>query len=232
VGHLLFQVIVRAVEPIPALCAAMNAKRSTNGVSKFSRSQFVVLWEDFNSLRQTSASDSYSEFQRQAVDINSALPRQGGFLHEDPQMATPLAHLQGGLHTVLLEGVLQLEQVFHRPAIIGINRDPLRALCRGVNRVQPDGEFAFQVTPDCGRGEAQLLAFPLCLRSKVIMAPALWTGSEGLKRIGSAVYEKTTVVHQDMGARLNCGLHGSSFPSSSWRAKLALYLNRYPIFVK
>src|SRR5690242_18985750 len=110
-------------------------------------------------------------------------------------MPTPLAHLQGGLHLVLVEEVLQLEQVFHRTGIIGINRDPLRVLCRGVNRVQPDGEFAFQVTPDCDRGEA--LAFPICLRSKVIMAPALWAGSEGLKRIGPAVYEKTTVVPYD-----------------------------------
>src|SRR6266850_5837075 len=147
-------------------------------------------------------------------------------------MPTPLAHLQGGLHLVLLEGVLQFEQVFHRPGIIGINRDPLRALCRGVNRVQADGEFAFQVTADRTCGQAQLIAFSLCLRSKVIMAPALWTGSEGLKRIGSAVYEKTTVVPHDMGARLKCGLHGSSFPRSSSRAKLALYLNRYPVFVK
>src|SRR6266446_1468790 len=147
-------------------------------------------------------------------------------------MPTALAHLQGGLHLVLVEEVLQLEQVFHRSGIIGINRDPLRPLCWGVNRVQPDGEFAFQVTADCGCGQTQLIAFPLCLRSKIVMAPALRTGSEGLKRIGSAVYEKTTVVPYDLGTRLNCGLHVSSFPSSPSRAKLALYLNRYPVFVK
>src|SRR5258708_23241645 len=146
-------------------------------------------------------------------------------------MPTPLAHLQGGLYLVLVEEVLELEKVFHRPGIIGINRDPLRALCRGINRVQADGEFAFQVTPDCGRGEAQLLAFPLCLRPKVIMAPALWTGSQGLKGISSAVYEKTTVVPHDMGARLNCGLHGSSFPLRSSRTNLALVLNPHPAFV-
>src|SRR5258708_28667228 len=113
-------------------------------------------------------------------------------------MPTALAHLQGGLHLVLVEEVLQLEKVFHRSSIIGINRDPLRSLCCGVNRVQPDGDCAFQVTADCGCGQAQLIAFPLCLRSKVVMAPALRTGSEGLKRISSAVYEKTTV---DLGGR-------------------------------
>src|SRR5260370_17146750 len=107
-------------------------------------------------------------------------------------MPTPLAHLQGGLHLVLVEEVLELEKVFHRPGIIGINRDPLRALCRGVNPVQPDGQFAFQVTPDCGRGEAQPLAFPLCLLSKLIMPPALCPSSTLLHRPPPPLYSNTT----------------------------------------
>src|SRR6266404_4037442 len=130
-------------------------------------------------------------------------------------MPTPLAHLQGGLDLVLVEEVLELEKVFHRSSIVGINRDPLRSLCLGVNRVQPDGEVAFQVTADRACGQAQLIAFPLCLRSKVVMAPAIRIGSEGLKRVRAAVCEKTTVVLYDLGTRLNSDLHGSSFPSSS-----------------
>ena len=87
-----------------------------------------MLREDFDSFRQTSASDSYSESQRQVVDVDSALASQGRPLHEKPKVPAPPAHLQGGLHLLLLEGVLQLEQVLHRAAIIGINRDPLRPL--------------------------------------------------------------------------------------------------------
>src|SRR5882724_12046140 len=74
VRNLFFQIVVRTVEPISPVCAAMNSKRSTNGVPKFSFSQLIVLREDFDSLRQASAFDSYSEAQHQVVDVDSALP--------------------------------------------------------------------------------------------------------------------------------------------------------------
>src|SRR5260370_39906 len=75
VRGLSFQVIISPIEPISPVCSAMNSKRSTNGVPKFSLSQLIVLREDFDSLRQASASDAHSEFQRQVVDVDSALPR-------------------------------------------------------------------------------------------------------------------------------------------------------------
>src|SRR5260370_29400832 len=74
VRDLPFQVIISPIEPISPVCSAMNPKRSTNGVPKFSLSQLIVLREDFDSLRQASAFDSYPEAQRQVVDVDSALP--------------------------------------------------------------------------------------------------------------------------------------------------------------
>jgi hypothetical protein len=51
---------------------------------------------------------------------------------------------QGGIHSVLLQLPLQLKQRLQRAVEVGIDRDPLRALCVRIDRVQADGDVAAQ----------------------------------------------------------------------------------------
>src|SRR6185312_14017543 len=121
VRHLFFEVVVCSVEPIAPICATMNSEWSPDRVSVLAWANFIMLREDFYSFRQSTSFDSHSQFQCQVVDVHSALARKSGRFHEDPEVPTALAHFQGSIHSVLLEGVLEFQQVFHRTRVIGVD---------------------------------------------------------------------------------------------------------------
>jgi len=51
-GDLFFQVVVRTVEPIPAIRAAMNSEWTADRIPELLWHQFVVLRKDFDAFAQ------------------------------------------------------------------------------------------------------------------------------------------------------------------------------------
>jgi hypothetical protein len=73
VGNLFFQIVVRSLEPIAPVGAAVNSKRPTNRAPEFSFSQLVVLGEDFDSLGQAGALYPHAQSKGQIIDVNPTL---------------------------------------------------------------------------------------------------------------------------------------------------------------
>src|SRR5215470_11243881 len=128
VRHLLFERVVRAVEPEPPLGPAVNPKRPANGVSKLTSLQLVVLGKDFDAFHQTGPLDGNLQPQGEVVDIDPAFPRELWLLEEDPEVAAAFAHLQRGLNFILLKVVLKLKQILHGVLVVGVDRYPLTTL--------------------------------------------------------------------------------------------------------
>ena len=150
VRYLLFHVVVCPVKPVAPVRAAVHPEWSPDRVPKLALAQLILPWEDFDAFSQTNSLDPHSEVECQIADIHPALARQCGLFHENPKVAAPLAHFEGRVHPVLLEGVLQLQQVFHCIGIVRVDGNPLGALRRGIDGVQPDCDCALKVPPNCG----------------------------------------------------------------------------------
>src|SRR6266581_2058573 len=50
IRHLRSQVVLSSIEPVPATCTTVNSERPPDRVPELTRPQFVVLWEDFDSI--------------------------------------------------------------------------------------------------------------------------------------------------------------------------------------
>src|SRR5208283_4859984 len=94
---------------------------------------------------ETAAFDWDAESESEIVDVDSAFRGEQRLGAENPEMPTAARLFQCGVHSVLLQLPLQLKKRLQRAVEVGINRDPLRALGLGIDRIQADGDVAVQV---------------------------------------------------------------------------------------
>jgi hypothetical protein len=86
-----------------------------------------------------------------------------------------------------------------RILIVRVDGHPLRALGGGIDRVEADSDFAFEVTADCIGCQAEPLAGFLILGTVVVMAATSWMGSVGLKGVSTPVNEEVEVISHYAG---------------------------------
>src|SRR6185437_3653929 len=101
VRHLGFERVIRAVEPEPLVCRAMNAERSTKGITKFTGLQFFLLGKDLNTLGQSCALHRHLETAGQVVDVNPAVASQQGLFCEDPEVTSTPRFFQRRIYAIL-----------------------------------------------------------------------------------------------------------------------------------
>jgi len=92
-----------------------------------------------------------------------------------------MAFLKSRLHPVLLEVEAELEEVRERIFIVRVDSHPLRALGGGVDGVETDGDFTFEVAADCVQRQAETLAGFLVLGPVVVMPATFRVRSAGLE---------------------------------------------------
>ena len=73
-------------------------------------------------------------------------------------MSAPMAFLKSRFHPILPEVEAELEKIRERILIVCVDGHPVRALGGGVDGVEADGDFAFEVTADCVQRQAEPLA--------------------------------------------------------------------------
>ena len=84
-------------------------------------------------------------------------------------------------------------------SVIRVDGHPLRALGGGVDGVEPDGDFAFEVATNCVQRQAQPLAGFLVLGPVVVMPGAFRVRPVGLEGVGPAVDEEAEVIRLHTG---------------------------------
>jgi len=124
------------------------------------------------------------------MDADSALFRKHWACQKNPKMTASPAHLQRRFHLVLCKVVLQLQQVFHRILVIGVDGNPFAALRRGVDGVKADRDFAFQVLTDGFIRQHHGYVCPFHAGLEVIVPPAFRVRSQRLNRVRAAVHEE------------------------------------------
>ena len=60
-------------------------------------------------------------------------------------MCTAAGHLHDGVNSILFKLPLEGPQIAVSAVVIGVDRDPFRALRHGVDGIEPDGLFSSQV---------------------------------------------------------------------------------------
>ena len=117
-------------------------------------------------------------------------------------MSAPVTLLKSRLHPILPEVEAELEEIHERILIVRVDGHPLRALGGGVDGVEADGDFAFEVAADCVQRQAEPLAgFPV-LGPVVVMPGTFQVGSVGLESVGTPVDEETEVICYHSGGGL------------------------------
>ena len=117
-------------------------------------------------------------------------------------MPAPTAILKCRLHPVLPEVVAQLEKIRERILIIRVDSHPLRALCGGVDGVETDSDFAFDVATDGVQREAETLTSFLVLGTEVIMPRTFRAWPVGLEGVSTPVDEEAEVIRHLTGGTL------------------------------
>ena len=136
----------------------MNAQRPTNGIAVPAGLQHVVLGEDLDPFPLPASLDRDTQTQGKAVNVDAAVPCWERLGQEYPEMSTPTASLKSRLHSILLEGKAELEEIRERILIVRVDSHPLRALGVGVDGVEADSDFALKVAADGVQGQAEALA--------------------------------------------------------------------------
>jgi hypothetical protein len=113
------------VKPVAPIGLPMDAQRRSNGVAELSVSKAVLAREDFYPFIQASTFDGNAEPECQVIDVYAAFGCQQGLGTEDPKMASPARLFERGIHSVLLEFPLQLEQGLQGSVEICVDRNPL-----------------------------------------------------------------------------------------------------------
>ena len=186
----------------------MYAKRPSNPVPEFIRPQLVLTREYLNAICQTLAS-FHRDFEpaSEVVDVDSAMPRQQRFGGKYPEMAAATGFLKCGIHAILTQLPLQLEQVFERVRVVGVNGDPLGALRLRVKRVEAHGHISIEVFTNSV--QRQLSAV---LRTVIIVLPV----SVRLRRlhgVGQAVHEQLEIPRRRFEIRLARSVHDFTSPA-------------------
>src|ERR1019366_4487300 len=145
IGNLRFWSGLGFVKPIAPIRLPVHADWSADGIAKFSIFEPILAWEYFDPFLETAAFNRNAESEGEIVDVDSAFRGQQRLGAEDPEMPAAARLFQGGVHSVLLQLPLQLKQRLQGAIEVGINRDPLRTLSLGIDRIQADGDVAVQV---------------------------------------------------------------------------------------
>jgi hypothetical protein len=135
-------------------------------------------------------------------------------------MSTAMTVLKSRLHPILPEVEAELEEIRKRIPIVRVDGHPLRALGGGVDGVEADGDFPFEVAADSAQRQAEPLAGFLVLGAVVVMPPTSWVGSVGLEGVSTPVYEEVEVVCYNSGGHFETKLPHSLLPEVRWTARL------------
>ncbi len=192
-AHLLLNIFIGPVKPEALTCAPVNAQRSTDGIAVPAGLQRIVLGEDFNTLLPA-LFDRYAQPQGKVANVDAAIPCWERLRHEYPEMPAPTAVLKGRFNPILLEVGFKFKEVRKGIRVIRINGHPLRALCRRVNGVQPDGDFAFEVATNGAKRKAQTLAGLFVSGPVVVMLAAFSVRLIRLEGVSPAVDEEAEVM--------------------------------------
>jgi hypothetical protein len=102
---------------------------------------------------------------------------------------------------ILPEVEAKLQKVRDRIFMVCVDGQPLRALGSGVDCVEADSDFAFEVATDCVQRQAEPLAGFLALGPVVVMLGIFRVGMAGLERVGATINEEAKVVRHHAGGR-------------------------------
>ncbi len=202
VAHLLLKIFIGTVKPEALSCAPVNAQRSTHGIAVPAGLQRIVLGEDLDSFPLLASLDRDTQPQGKAANVDPAVPRWERLREEYPEMPAPMAILKSRLHPILPEVEAELEEIRKRILIVRVDGHPLRALGGGVDRVEADSDFAFEVAADCVRCQAEPLAGFVVLGTVVVMPGAFRVRPVGLEGVGPAVDEEAKVIRHHTGRRI------------------------------
>jgi len=117
-------------------------------------------------------------------------------------MPAPTAILKGRLHPILLEIEAEHMEIRERILIVRVDGHPLRALSFGVNGVQPDGDFAFEVATNGVKRQAQTLASLVVGGPVVVMLAVFSVRLIRLEGVSPAVDEEAEVIRYHNGRGL------------------------------
>jgi hypothetical protein len=202
VAHLPLKIFIGIIKPEALSCAPVNTQRSTDGIAVPTRLQSILLGEDLDSFPLLASLDWDTQPQGKAANVDPTIPCWERLRHEYPEMPAPMAVLKSRLHPILPQVEAELEQVRKRIFIVRVDGHPLRALGGGIDRVEADGDFAFEVAADCVQRQAEPLAgFPV-LGPVVVMPGTFQVGSVGLESVGTPVDEETEVICYHSGGGL------------------------------
>jgi hypothetical protein len=158
VAHLLLKIFLSTLKPEALSCAPVNAQRSTDGIAVPAGLQRIVLGEDLDSFPLPASLDRDTQLRGKAANVDTAIPRWERLCHEHPEMSAPMTLLKSRLHPILPEVKAELQEIREGIFIVCVDGDPLRALGGGVDRVEADGDFAFEVAADGVQCQAEALA--------------------------------------------------------------------------
>jgi hypothetical protein len=219
VAHLLLKIFTGTGKPEALGCASVDAQRPPDGIAVPAGLQSIVLGEDLDSFLLAPL-DRDTQPQGKATNVYSAIPRWERLRHEDPGMPSPMAFLKSRLHPVLLEVEAELEKVRKRILIVCVDGHPFRTLGCRVDRVEADGDFAFEVAADCVQRETKPLAGLPVLGPIVIVAGTFRVGSIGLKGVGPPVDEEAEVIPHHAGWRFETKIPHFLLREVRWAAPL------------
>jgi hypothetical protein len=220
VAHLLLKIFIGTVKPEALSCAPVNAQRSTDSIAVPAGLQGIVLGEDLDSFPLSASLERDTQPQGKATNIDPAVPRWERLRQEYPEMSAPVTLLKSRLHPILPEVEAELEEIHERILIVRVDGHPLRALGGGVDGVEADGDFAFEVAADCVQGQAEPLAGFLVGGPVVVMPGTFWVRPVGLEGVSPAVDEEAEVIRHRTGGRFETKHPHSLLPEVRWMAPL------------
>ena len=139
------------------------------GIAVPARLQRIVIGEYLDSFPPPASLDRDTQPQGKTANVDAAIPRWERLGQEHPEMSAPMTLLKSRLHPILPEVEAELEEIRERILIVRVDGHPLRALGGGVNRVEADSDFAFEVAADCVGCQAEPLAGFLVLGPVIVM---------------------------------------------------------------
>jgi hypothetical protein len=90
----------------------------------------------------------------------------------------------------------------------------------GIDGVEADGDFAFEVAADCVQRQAHPLTGFLVLGTVVVIPGTFRVGSVGLEGVGPAIHEEVNVVRHHAGGRFETKILHFLLPEVRWMAPL------------
>ena len=186
---MVLKIFIGAVKPEALSCAPVNAQRPTDGIAVPAGLQRIVLGKDLDSFPPPASLDRDTQPQGKTANVDPAVPRWERLRQEHPEISAPMTLLKSRLHSILPEVEAELEEIRERILIVRVDGHPLRALGGGVDGVEANGNFAFEVAADCVQRQAEPLAGFLVLGAVVVMPAACRVRPVGLQGISPTIDE-------------------------------------------